>query len=145
MFRRRYTRVEADNGPAPFVMNIEQMTNLNTNFRTALWTGRHLQLTVMSIPGGGEIGLEVHPDTDQFLRVESGSGKTLMGPDQKSLNFQESINRGDAIFVPAGTWHNIINTGSRPLKLYTIYAPPQHPHGTVHKTKEQADMEEGHH
>lgn len=131
-----------DYGPNPFVINIDRTTLQNTNYRTALWTGCHLQLTLMSIPVGGEIGLEVHPDTDQFIRLESGNGIAMMGTSQDCLNFQRSICNGFAVFVPAGTWHNIINTGNQPLKIYTIYAPPHHPQGTVQTTKAQADREE---
>lgn len=130
-----------DYGPKPFVTNIDKVTRQNRNYRTALWTGQHLQLTLMSIPVGGEIGLEVHPDTDQFLRIESGNGMTFMGCDKKRLDYQQSVSDGSAVFVPAGTWHNIINTGSCPLKIYTIYAPPHHPHGTVQATKAIANME----
>ena len=130
-----------DQGPAPFVTDIEKITRQNTNYRTALWTGPHLQLTLMCIPSGGEIGLEVHPDTDQFLRIESGSGMTMMGPAENRLSCRQPVSAGCAVFVPAGTWHNIVNTGSCPLKLYTIYAPPHHPHGTVQSTKACADAE----
>lgn len=130
-----------DYGPKPFVVDIDGATLQNTNYRTALWTGCHLQLTLMCIPCGGEIGLEVHPDTDQFLRIEGGSGMTMMGPSPDCLNFQCPVSGGYAIFVPAGTWHNVINTGNQPLKLYTIYAPPHHPRGTVQTTKAQAEAE----
>lgn len=131
-----------DYGPDPFVTNIDKATRQNRNFRTALWTGRHLQLTLMSIPTGGEIGLEIHPETDQFIRIESGNGMVMIGPAKNRLNFQRPVSDGYAVFVPAGTWHNIINTGNRPLKIYTIYAPPHHPHGTVHATKDIADAQE---
>lgn len=131
-----------DYGPDPFVTNIDKATLQNRNFRTALWTGRHLQLTLMSIPTGGEIGLEIHPETDQFIRIESGNGMVMMGPAKNRLNFQRPVSDGYAVFVPAGTWHNIINTGNRPLKIYTIYAPPHHPHSTVHATKDIADAQE---
>lgn len=131
-----------DYGPDPFVTNIDKATRQNRNFRTALWTGRHLQLTLMSIPTGGEIGLEIHPETDQFIRIESGNGMVMMGPAKNRLNFQRPVSDGYAVFVPAGTWHNIVNTGNRPLKIYTIYAPPHHPHGTVHATKDIADAQE---
>ena len=131
-----------DYGPDPFVTNIDKATLQNRNFRTALWTGRHLQLTLMSIPTGGEIGLEIHPETDQFIRIESGNGMVMMGPAKNRLNFQRPVSDGYAVFVPAGTWHNIINTGNRPLKIYTIYAPPHPPHGTVHATKDIADAQE---
>jgi len=96
----------------------------------------------MTIPSGGEIGLEVHSDTDQFLRIESGRGMAVMGPKKDRLNFQCSVSDGSAIFVPAGTWHNILNTSCSAMKLYTIYAPPHHPHGTIHKTKCEADKAE---
>ena len=130
-----------DFGPEPFVTNIETATRGNTNFRTALWTGEHLQLTLMCIPCGGDIGLEIHGDTDQFLRIENGKGMAVMGKDKDFLDYQFSVADGFAVVIPAGTWHNIINTGPCPLKLYSIYAPPKHPHGTVHKTKEQAQRE----
>jgi len=135
---------DIDNGPTPCVMNIKKSTLQNHNYRAALWTGSHLQLTVMSIPAGGEVGLEIHEDTDQFFYVEGGVGKALMGADKSSLGFKKLVERGDAIFIPAGTWHNIVNLGKRPLKLYSIYAPPHHPHGTVHKTKLEADEQEHH-
>lgn len=130
---------DTDFGPEPFVVNIEQATLRNRNFRTALWTGCYLQLTLMSIPAGSEIGLELHPDTDQFLRIESGSGIVRMGACKDRPDFQKCVGAGDAVFIPAGTWHNLINTGRCPLKLYSVYAPPHHPHGTVHKTKAIAD------
>ena len=130
-----------DHGPSPFVVDINRAAAMNPNYRTALWTGNYLQLTVMCIPAGGEIGLEAHPDTDQFLRVESGCGCAMMGPKRDALCLRAPVRDGCAVFVPAGTWHNIVNTGCGPLKLYTIYAPPHHPHGTVHRTKAQADAE----
>ncbi|MGN0529356.1 MAG: cupin domain-containing protein, partial [Eubacterium sp.] len=111
-------------------------------YRRALWTGKHLQLTLMSIPIGGEIGLEIHPDTDQFIRIENGYGLAMMGSDKNNLNYQRPVRSGFAVFVPAGTWHNILNTGRTPLKIYTVYAPPHHPHGTVQATKAIADAEE---
>ncbi len=132
----------SDYGPEPFVTNLDKATRQNTNYRTALWTGQHLQLTLMSIPVCGEIGLEVHPDTDQFLRIEKGNGMVMMGPAENRLNYQRPVSDGYAVFVPAGTWHNIINTGNCSLKIYTVYAPPHHPHGTIQATKAIADMEE---
>lgn len=130
-----------DYGPEPFVTDIDINTRRNTNYRTALWTGQHLQLTLMSIPVGGEIGLEVHPDTDQFLRIESGHATVMMGPNKNLLNFRQQVYSGYGVFVTAGTWHNIINLGRCPLKIYTLYAPPHHPHGTVQMTKASADEE----
>jgi len=125
-----------DYGAEPTVLDIEAYTLSNDNFRVALWTGTKLQVTLMSIPVGGEIGLEQHPDTDQFLRIESGKGKVFMGDTKESLTFTKAVEDDDAIFVPAGKWHNLVNTGDEPLKIYSIYSPAEHPHGTVHKTAE---------
>lgn len=119
----------------PFVVNIDQAAKLNNNYRTALWTGQHLQVTLMSINVGEDIGLEVHPTTDQFIRIEEGQGLVQMGASKDRLDFQTMAYEDYAIMVPAGTWHNVTNTGNRPLKVYVIYAPPEHPHGTVHQTK----------
>lgn len=127
-----------DYGPEPFTVDIAEATKRNNTFRTALWTGSHLQLTLMSIGVGDEIGLELHPDTDQFLRIEQGRGIVKMGDSKDNLNFQRQVSVGDAILVPAGTWHNLINAGNVPLKLYSIYAPPKHPRGTVHRTRADA-------
>lgn len=131
-----------DYGPDPFVVNIEKATLQNSNFRTALWTGKYLQLTLMSIPVGGEIGLEIHSDTDQFLRLEGGYGLVMMGNSPDKLNYQANVTDNFAIFVPAGTYHNLVNIGNTPIKLYSIYAPPHHPHGTVHQTKAIADTKD---
>lgn len=125
-----------DYGPAPIVVNIEAAALANNAFRAALWTGEYLQVTLMSVPVGEDIGVELHVDTDQFIRVEQGEGLVLMGNDSNNLYFQTRIVPGDAVIVPAGTWHNIKNAGTIPLKVYSIYAPPHHPHGTVHITKE---------
>lgn len=134
-----------DYGPEPFVINIEEATKENTNFRTALWTGSHLQVTLMSIDVGGEIGLEIHPNTDQFIRIEEGQGIVMMGDYKDNLNFQKRVYDDYAFIIPAGKWHNVINTGNTPLKVYSIYAPPQHPRGTVHATKAIADAAEEKH
>jgi len=127
-----------DYGPEPFVVNINQASKQNNNFRTALWTGKHLQVVLMSLNVGEDIGLEIHPDVDQFLRIEEGQGIVLMGDSKENLNFSANVADDFSIMVPAGTWHNVINTGHTPLKLYTIYAPPQHPHSTVQRTKADA-------
>jgi mannose-6-phosphate isomerase-like protein (cupin superfamily) len=129
-----------DQGPKPFVTNINEAVMLNTNFRTALWTGEYLQLTLMSIDVGGDIGLEMHPDVDQFLRLEQGYGLVKMGEDRNNLNYQQRVGKDYVIFIPAGTWHNLINTGNVPIKLYSIYAPPNHPHGTIHEKKEDETL-----
>ena len=127
-----------DYGPAPFVINIEEAALQNRTFRTALWTGKHFQVTVMSIDVGEDIGLEVHPHTDQFIRIEQGQGLMQMGDAEDRLDFEREVKQDDAVMIPAGKWHNLINTGNTPLKVYVIYAPPEHPHGTVHKTKADA-------
>ncbi|MBE6067831.1 MAG: cupin domain-containing protein [Clostridium lundense] len=134
-----------DYGPKPFVINIDEATKQNDNFRTALWTGTHLQLTLMSIDVGGEIGLEMHPNLDQFIRIEEGQGIVKMGCRKDNLKFQARVYDDFIFIIPAGTWHNLINTGNKPIKLYSIYAPPQHPHGTVHETKADAEAAEENH
>lgn len=131
-----YGKKSTDFGPQPFVANIESAAHYNKNYRTTLWTGPYLQLTLMSIVD--EIGLEVHPDTDQFIRIQEGCGLVMMGDSPDNLTYRVNVNRNYAVFVPAGTWHNIVNCGPGPLKLYTIYAPPHHPPGTVHPTRKDA-------
>ena len=128
-----------DYGGEPFIFNIRHAAVMNKNFRTTLWTGRDLQLTLMSIPACGEIGVEMHDDVDQFIRVESGRARVYIGNCQNSLDEMACVRENDAIFIPAGTWHNIVNAGRCPLKLYSLYAPPAHPVGTVHKTKADAE------
>jgi mannose-6-phosphate isomerase-like protein (cupin superfamily) len=124
-----------DFGNKPIVVDIRKATLYNDTFRTALWTGDHFQITVMSIAVGDDIGLEMHPDVDQFLRIEDGQGLVMMGEGKHNLHFKQPVYDDFAVVVPAGTWHNLINTGKKPLKLYSIYAPPNHPWGTVHQTK----------
>jgi mannose-6-phosphate isomerase-like protein (cupin superfamily) len=131
-----------DYGPEPFAINIEKATKRNDNFRLALWTGTHLQLTLMSLKVGEDIGLEIHPDLDQFIRIEEGQGLVKMGDSSDNLDFQKKVSDDFIFIIPAGKWHNLINTGKTPLKLYSIYAPPQHPHSTVHKTKADAEAAE---
>jgi len=134
-----------DYGAEPTVLNIDEYTMSNDNFRIALWTGTHFQVTLMSIPVGYDIGLEQHPETDQFLRIEDGQAKVMMGDSEESLTFIQTAETDFAIIIPAGKWHNIINTGDKPLKLYSIYSPAEHPYGTVHKTFEEAEEAEHHH
>ena len=134
-----------DYGPLPFVTNIEEATKKNNTFRTTLWTGDNLQVTLMSIPVGEDIGLEIHPTVDQFIRIEEGQGIVKIGDNKDQLNFQKKLYDDAAIMIPAGKWHNIINTGDNPLKLYSIYAPPEHPHSTVHQTKAIAQAAENNH
>ena len=127
-----------DYGAEPAVLDIEAYTLGNENFRTALWTGTNLQVTLMTIPVGGEVGLELHPDIDQFLRIEEGEAKVMMGDSKEDLNYVRTAKADHAVFVPAGKWHNLVNIGDKPLKLYSIYAPVEHPYGTVHKTYDDA-------
>jgi len=143
MPRQSYSSAEiTDFGPNPFVVDINKATLHNNTFRTALWTGKHLQLTLMSIPVGEDIGLEMHPNVDQFLRIEEGQGLVQMGDSRDRLYFRQLAFDDFAIFIPAGTWHNLTNMGNRPIKLYSIYAPPNHPWGTIHQTKAIAEAAE---
>jgi len=113
--------------------NIEDLTVNNSYFRQVLFTGQHCQLVVMSLKPGEEIGAEVHPNVDQFFRIEKGMAKVVVGE-----NEEHNVGGGDVIIIPAGTQHNVINTSNENLKLYTIYSPPNHPDGTIHKTKAEA-------
>lgn len=131
-----------DIGPRPNAFDIEAATTRNEAYRRVAWTGKYLQVTLMSIPVGESIGLEVHPDTDQFLRIDAGRGKAVMGPAGDQLDFQQDVSDGWSIQVPAGTWHDIINTGDEPLRLYAIYAPVHHAVGVVQATSADADRDE---
>ncbi len=137
--------VVTDFGPNPFVIDINKATLHNNTFRTALWTGNNLQLTLMSIPVGEDIGLEMHSHVDQFLRIEEGQGLVQMGNSKDNFYLNQPVYDDSAIFIPANSWHNLTNTGNIPLKLYSIYAPPNHPRGTIHQTKAIAEMSENHH
>ncbi len=114
-----------DYGPEPFVVEIGQAVLHNPNFRTALWTGKHFQVTLMHIPAGGELGLEINPGVDQLLRIEAGNGLVMMGRRQNLLNYQSRVSAGYAIIVPAGTWRNVVNTGKEPVTLFSVCAPPR--------------------
>ena len=131
-----------DLGNQPALINIHKETCMNNYFRKSIWTGNHLQVTVMSIPAGGEIGLEFHEYLDQFIRIEYGVASVYMGKTKQDMKFMGNTNSDYAVLIPAGTWHNIINKQNCPLKVYSIYAPPQHPIGTIHKTKFDADLAE---
>ncbi len=129
---------EKDYGKKPHVVNIEDLTTGNENYRTTVWTGQKLQVTVMSIQPNDDIGLEVHHGIDQFIRIEEGKGLCQMGETEDNLDFEREVTDDDAVFVPADMWHNITNTGDKPLKLYTIYDGPDHVAGTVHPTHQDA-------
>lgn len=129
-----------------WVGDIEQATLDNETFRTVLHTGSHLQLTVMRLLPGEEIGREAHPDLDQFIRIESGSATVELGTSEATIDEKHVVTDDWAVIIPAGIWHNVVNTGTAECKLYSIYAPPEHPGGTVHHTKAEADAaEEEHH
>jgi mannose-6-phosphate isomerase-like protein (cupin superfamily) len=121
-----------------FIADIEEQTEENNDFRRVLYTGKNLQLVLMAIGAGEEIGEEVHHDRDQFFRVEKGKGEVVID----GQRFK--IEGDDAIIVPAGARHNIVNTGEKPLRLYTLYAPPEHRDGTVHVTKADANASNEH-
>ena len=118
-----------------YVDDIERATLANEDFRRTLYTGKNLQLVLMTLPPGCDIGEEVHEDRDQFFRIEEGEGEIRI--DGAANRVKDDF----AAIVPAGARHNVINTGSEPLKLYTLYAPPEHRDGVVHKTKEQAQAD----
>lgn len=120
-----------------YVANIEKLSLENDNFRKVLYTDKNSQLVLMSLLAGEEIGEEVH-DVDQFLRVEKGAGKAILS------DVPQEVSDGSVIIVPAGTKHNIINSGSKPMKLYTLYMPPHHRDGVIHKTKAEGEADTEH-
>ncbi len=131
-----------DMGDKPAIINIGALASQNDSFRTALWTGTNMQITLMSVPSGGEVGLEIHHDTDQYVYIVDGYAMVEMGEDKKRLNYRQRVPSGYAIVIPESTWHNIKSIGKTPLKLYTIYSPPHHPKGTVDTTKADSDARE---
>lgn len=134
-----FNECEKDFSP---VINVKKTACFNDCFRREIWTGRYLQITVMSIPCGGEIGLEIHNDIDQILVVEYGIASVYTGKAKNDVEFAGYANTECAIVIPAGTYHNVINEQGYPLKLFSIYAPPKHPTGTIHKTKLDSDLED---
>ena len=128
-----------------WVDNVERVTLENTNFRTVIFTGEHTQLTVMSVPPGDEVGWESHSHLDQFLRLEQGTARLDLGRTEDSVDESHDIEDDWALIIPAGIWHNVVNVGDNDLKLYSLYSPPEHPDGTVHPTKADADADEHHH
>jgi mannose-6-phosphate isomerase-like protein (cupin superfamily) len=131
-----------DMGPAPTQFSLPSAAQENRAFRHTLWTGEHLQLTVMYLAPGEDIGTEMHANVDQLLRVEEGHALLRYGSCRSAIRDVGYMRRGDVFLVPAGTYHNLINAGRGPLRLSSVYAPPNHPKGTVHQTKEDALKEE---
>ncbi len=131
-----------DNGPRPSVFDLETATTQNENYRTVAWSGTYLQVTLMSIDVGASIGLEAHPQTDQFLRLDAGQGRVVMGPAKDALTFEQDVSDGWAILIPAGTWHDVINTGQEPMRLYAVYAPVHHAAGKIQPTAADAERDE---
>ena len=130
-----------DVGPEPQSFDVERATKENANYRSVAWSGRYLQVTLMSIPVGGDIGLEAHPETDQFLRLEAGRGRVQMGSAKNHLSFDEEVADGWCVLVPAGTWHNITNIGTTPMQVYAIYAPAHHAPGKIQATAAVAEAD----
>ncbi|MGE3619558.1 MAG: cupin domain-containing protein [Acidimicrobiia bacterium] len=128
-----------------WVGNIEKVTLDNDTFRTVVHTGTHAQLTVMRLGVGEEIGWEAHGHLDQFLRIEQGEARLDLGRTGEGVDESHDVADDWAMIIPAGTWHNVVNTGDREVKLYSIYSPPEHPPGTVHRTKAEADAAEEEH
>jgi mannose-6-phosphate isomerase-like protein (cupin superfamily) len=124
-----------DSGPSPQSFDLEKETLENPNYRTVAWSGTYLQVTLMSIPVNDDIGLEKHPETDQFIRLDRGRGRAQMGPSKDELTFDLEVTVGWCVMVPAGSWHNVTNIGDEPMQLYTVYAPQHHKPGKVHETK----------
>jgi mannose-6-phosphate isomerase-like protein (cupin superfamily) len=130
-----------DIGPKPRSFNIEHATKENTDYRSVAWSGRYLQVTLMSIPVGEDIGLEAHPETDQFLRLDAGRGRVQMGAAKDELTFEKDVSDGWCVLVPAGTWHNITNIGATPMQVYAIYAPAHHKPGKLQATAAAAEAD----
>jgi mannose-6-phosphate isomerase-like protein (cupin superfamily) len=125
-----------------WVSDIEKATKHNDNFRTVLFTCAHTQLTVMRLRPGEDIGVECHPHVDQFLRIEQGRGRVAFGLTKDTLDETHDVTDDWAVIVPAGVWHNVTNTGPDDLKLYSLYSPPEHEDGTIHRTKSDAEAAE---
>ncbi len=127
-----------DLGGQPWVLDIEEATLGNENYRSANWTGKYLQLVFMTLKPGEVIDLEVHDGHDQFIRIEKGEARVLMGKTRETLNFDKNVSDDWSILIPAGYWHKVENTGKTDLKLYTLYGPPEHRKGTMNKTYDEA-------
>lgn len=124
-----------EHGGEVYIVNVGKIASRNHNFRESIWTGKYLQTTIMSIPKGKDIGVELHEDTDQYITVEHGFAIALTGEKENCLDKKDYLGQGDSIFIPAGVWHNIVNMGRCALKLSSVYAPPHHPKCTVEEDK----------
>ena len=125
-----------------WVGNVERETLDNDTFRTVLVTGEHTQLTVMRLGPGEDIGREAHDHNDQFIRIEQGTARVELGTTEDAVDETHDVQDDWAAIIPAGIWHNVVNTGEGELKLYSLYSPPEHPDGTVHRTKAEAEEAE---
>ncbi|MFO7923190.1 MAG: cupin domain-containing protein [Bacteroidales bacterium] len=134
-----------DMGGSPWVLDIEEATIENNSYRIAKWSGEFMQMVLMSISPGEVIDLEIHEHHDQFIRIEEGEARVLMGKTEDNLDFDKVVSDDWSIFIPAGYWHQVINTGNSDLKLYTIYAPGEHERGTHHETYQEAADDHHHH
>ena len=135
----------SNNSEIGYIDDIEKATLDNPHFRQVLFTGTQLQLTVMTIPPGGEVGLEMHEGLDQFIRIESGRATVTLGRSEDQLDETHDVGDDWVAIIPGGTWHNVVNAGPEPLKLYSLYSPPEHSDGTVHETKADSDADEHDH
>ena len=119
---------KTENSDGVLVANVGREAYKNNDFRKVFWTGAHLQMTLMSLGRAGEIGVECHVDTDQYIKIERGRALLVIGQAKESMTERKHLYEGESVFIPAGTWHNVINCGRSTLKLSSIYAPPHHPH-----------------
>lgn len=137
----RYSGSSAtDYGSGPYAVNVGRETLENHNFRVALWTGSALQMTLMCIPVREETGVEQYECTDRYIRIEQGQAIVRVGSTKHCLEWKQCLCGGDSVFIPAGMWHNVINTGTDALRLSSVYAPPQHPKGTLQRTRAEAGL-----
>lgn len=132
--------IKPPTGDKGTILNLHTVACNNQFYRKEIWTGENLQVTIMSIPIGGEIGLEMHENFDQLLYVEYGLAAVYMGPNKQGVRLVGNVSPTCAVLIPAGTYHNVINDHDVPLKLFSVYAPPHHPKGTTHKTKFDSDL-----
>jgi len=134
-----YEKYIKDYGNEQVELPINELAIINNNYRASIWTGTKLQLTVMSIKPNEDIGVEMHDDVDQLIFIVKGCAKVYTGDSDKNLQYKEEVSAGDLVCIPLKTWHNIVNCDNKPLKLYSVYAPVNHPYGTKQKNKGDAE------